>query len=123
MSRIPVAGPRLARKIVLAQLVTGAVVAGAAGLWAGPRAAAAAALGAVAIVLGSLLLARTLVGGGIQSATGALGGLLLGMVGKWVLVAAVFVLAIGILKLPVLPLLTGLAAAVVASTVAAARTV
>lgn len=123
MSRIPVAGPRLARKIVLAQLVTGAVVAGAAGLWAGPRAAAAAALGAVAIVLGSLLLARTLVGGGIQSATGALGGLLLGMVGKWVLVAAVFVLAIGILKLPVLPLLAGLAAAVVASTVAAARTV
>ena len=123
MSRIPVAGPRLARKIVLAQLVTGAVVAGAAGLWAGPRAAAAAALGAVAIVLGSLLLARTLVGSGIQSATGALGGLLLGMVGKWVLVAAVFVLAIGILKLPVLPLLAGLAAAVVASTVAAARTV
>ena len=123
MSRIPVAGPRLARKIVLAQLVTGAVVAGAAGLWAGPRAAAAAALGAVAIVLGSLLLARTLVGSGIQSATGALGGLLLGMVGKWVLVAAVFVLAIGILKLPVLPLLAGLAAAVVASTVAAVRTV
>ena len=84
---------------------------------------ACAALGAVAIVLGSLLLARTLVGSGIQSATGALGGLLLGMVGKWVLVAAVFVLAIGILKLPVLPLLAGLAAAVVASTVAAARTV
>lgn len=123
MSRIPVAGPRLARKTVLAQLVTGLVVAGAAGLWAGPKAAVAAALGALAIVLGSLLLARALVGGGVQSATGALGRLLLGMVGKWVLVAAVFVLAIGIWKLPVLPLIAGLAAAVVASAVAATRTV
>ncbi|WP_162782203.1 ATP synthase subunit I [Arenimonas caeni] len=121
MSRIPVAGPRLARKTALAQMVTGMVVAGAAGLMSGPKAAAAAALGAVAIVLGSLLLARALVGGGVHSATGALGRLLLGMVGKWVLVAAVFVLAIGILKLPVLPLIAGLAAAVVASMVAAAR--
>lgn len=122
MSRSPVAGPRLARKTVLAQLVTGLVVAGAAGLLSGPEAAAAAALGAVAIVLGSLLLARALVGGGVQSATGALGRLVLGMLGKWVLVAVVFTLAIGIWKLPVLALIAGLAAAVVASLVAAART-
>ena len=96
-------------------------MAAAAGVMGGPRAALAAGLGALAIVLGSLLLARALVGGAIQSATGALGRLLLGMIGKWVLVAAVFVLAIGIWKLPVLPLIAGLAAAVVASAAAAAR--
>jgi len=121
VSPSPVAGPRLARKTVLAQLVTGAIVAGAAGLIAGPRAAAAAATGAAVVALGSLLMARALLGGGVQSATGALGRLVLGMLGKWVLVAVAFALAVGILKLPVLPLIAGLAAAVVASTVAAAR--
>lgn len=106
---------------MLAQLVTGVVVAGAAGLLSGPRAAAAAVIGVAVVALGSLLMARALLGGGVQSATGALGRLVLGMLGKWVLVAVAFVLAVGVLKLPVLPLIAGLAAAVVASMVAAAR--
>lgn len=119
VSRTPVAGTRLARHTVLAQVVTGVAVAGIAGLLSGPKAALAAGIGAAAVVLGSVLMGQALLGGGVQSATGALGRLLLGMVGKWVLVAAVFVLAIGILKLPALPLVAGLAFAFAASAVAA----
>mgnify|MGYP006170804407 CR=1 FL=1 len=93
MSRTPVAGTRLARHTVLAQVVTGVAVAVVAGLLSGPKAALAAGIGAAAVVLGSVLMGQALLGGGVQSATGALGRLLLGMVGKWVLVAAVFVRA------------------------------
>jgi F0F1-type ATP synthase assembly protein I len=119
VSRTPAATNRLARKAALAQLLAGAVVAVALGALYGPPAVAAAMSGAAAVALGTFLMGRALLGGGVSTATGALMRLVVGVFAKWVLVLALGVLAIGVLKLPPLPLLAGLVAALAASAVLA----
>lgn len=119
MSRTPTATIRLARKTALAQLLAGAVVAVLLGALYGLSAAAAAAIGALAIGLGTILMGRALLEAGVSSATGALMRLVVGVFAKWVLVLVLCVLAIGVLKLPPLPLLAGLVVALAASAVAA----
>lgn len=115
MSRTPAATTRLARKTALAQLLAGTVVAVVLGALYGLPAAAAAICGAAAVGLGTFLMGRALLGGGVTTATGALMRLVVGVFAKWGLVLALGVLAIGVMKLPPLPLLAGLVAALVAS--------
>lgn len=115
VSRTPAATNRLARNAALAQLLAGAVVAAALGVRYGLPAVAAAMAGALAVALGTFLMGRALLGGGVSTATGALMRLVVGVFAKWVLVLALGVLAIGVLKLPPLPLLAGLVAALAAS--------
>ena len=115
MSPNPAATSRLARKAALAQLLAGLVVAIAMGALTGLPGAAAAMIGALAVVLGTFLMGRALLGGGVMSANSALVRLVAGMVAKWVLVLALGVLAIGVWKLPPLPLLAGLVSALAAS--------
>ena len=119
MSRTPAATQSLARKTALAQLLAGAVVAVALGALYGLPAVAATMTGALAVALGTFLMGRALLGGGVSTATGALMRLVVGVFAKWVLVLALGVLAIGILKLPPLPLLAGLVVALAASAVVA----
>lgn len=115
VSRTPAATNRLARKAALAQLLAGGVVAALLGALYGLPAAAATMTGAVAVALGTFLMGRALLGGGVTDATGALMRLVVGVLAKWVLVLALGVLAIGVWKLPPLPLLAGLVAALAAS--------
>ena len=119
VSRTPAATHRLARKTALAQLLAGSVVAALLGARYGLPAAAAATLGALAVALGTFLMGRALLGGGVSTATGALMRLVVGVIAKWVLVLVLCVLAIGVLKLPPLPLLAGLVVALAASAVMA----
>ncbi|GAB2503507.1 hypothetical protein [Arenimonas alkanexedens] len=111
----------MARKTALAQLLAGAVVAGLLGALYGLPAAAAASIGALAVALGTFVLGRALLEGGVSTATGALMRLVIGVFAKWVLVLALGVLAIGVLKLPPLPLLAGLVVALAASAVMAVQ--
>lgn len=115
------AGPGLARRIALAQLGAGVVVALSAWLLAGPPAAAAGLAGAVAVVAGTLTMARLALGGGVQSGEAILLRLLVGAIGKWVVAAMVLLVALGLLRLPPLPAVVGVAMALFASAVAAIR--
>lgn len=117
--RTPAPTNRLARRAALAQWLAGVVVAVMLGALYGPPAAAAAVIGASAVALGTLLLGRALLEGGVSTANGALVRFAAGVFAKWVLVFALGVLAIGVLKLPPLPLLAGLVVALAASAVLA----
>jgi hypothetical protein len=100
-------------RAVSIQALVAALVA-AAFLVQGPRAALAAAVAGGAMVAGNALAAMTALGGGIQPARLAFLRLLLGVLGKWVVVLAVFAVALGAWRLPPLPMLAGLAAGVLA---------
>jgi len=80
----------------------------------GPRQALAAAIGGGTMVLGNALAAILALGGGIQPARAAFARLLLGTVGKWVLVMGVLVFALGTWGLPPLPTLAGVVAGLLA---------
>lgn len=103
------AGRHLALRIVLLQLAV-AVLAGFVFLALGLREAVAAAAGAGIVALGTALLAaRTfarLSGGGA-----ALGGLLVGMVLKWMAIVGGLIVILVQFKLPPLAAITGLVAA------------
>jgi F0F1-type ATP synthase assembly protein I len=73
------------------------------------RHALAAAIGGAAMAAGNALSIALAFGGGIQRAPVAFGRLLLGVMGKWMVVLAIFVLALAGWRLPPLPLLAGLA--------------
>lgn len=115
------AGPGLARRIALAQLSAGVLVAIVAWVLAGPLAGAAGLAGAIAVLAGTLTMARLALGGGVQSGESVLLRLLLGSIGKWVAAAAVLLLALGVLQLPPVPAVAGVAVALFASAVAALR--
>lgn len=99
-------------------MVAGLATAVAAGVVSGPPGAGAAGLGAGAVLLGTLLMARAAAGTAVAGATGTLLRLVLAMLAKWGLVAALGVLSIGVLKLPPLPFLAGLVVAIAAAMVA-----
>ena len=119
VSRNPAATRRLARNAALAQLLVGLVVALAVAALSGQAAGIAAMIGATAVALGTLLMGRALLDGGVSTATGAMMRFVAGTLAKWVLVLAIGVLAIGVWKLPPLPLLAGLVVALAASAVMA----
>lgn len=80
----------------------------------GPWHALAAAAGGVAMVLGNLLAIGLALGGGIQPAGAAFARLILGTMGKWLVVIGVLAVALGIWRLPPLPVLAGVAAGLLA---------
>lgn len=66
-------------------------------------------------------MARFALSGGVQSGEAVLLRWLVGAIGKWIVVAAVLLLALGVLRLSPVPAVAGVASALVASAVAALR--
>ncbi|RPE75843.1 ATP synthase protein I [Vulcaniibacterium tengchongense] len=87
----------------------------------GAPSALAAAVGGGALVLGSAVAGLIAFAGGVAPAGWAVGRLVAGTVSKWVVVLAALALGLAVLKLPPLPLLTGVLAALVALALAATR--
>jgi F0F1-type ATP synthase assembly protein I len=106
------AGRRAATHAIAVQIAVVAVVA-ALFLVQGPRHALAAATGGVAMVLGNAM-AATFSLAGISPAGIAFGRLLLGTMAKWLVAIAVLALALGLWRLPPLPVIAGLAAGLLA---------
>jgi len=106
-------GWRQALRVVAYQAVA-TLLAAAACLVLGPRAAMAALVGGGAMVLGSLLAAWGAFGGGVAGAGTALGRLLLGTALKWMVVAGGLYLAMAVWRLPAVPALAGAAFAAAA---------
>ena len=106
-------GWRQALRVVAFQAVA-TLLAAAACLVLGPRAASAALVGGGAMVLGSLLAAWGAFGGGVAGAGTALGRLLLGTALKWMVVAGGLYLAMAVWRLPAVPALAGAALAAAA---------
>ncbi len=73
----------------------------------------AALLGGAGVVLGGALAANVALGGGVVTARSAFLRLLLGTGLKWAVVITIFALALGVGRMAPLPLLAGLAAALV----------
>lgn len=110
------ASRRSALRSVAAQAVVSALVA-LAFLVQGLPSAVAAGVGAGALVLGHAL-AVLLALGGVVPAQVAFARLLLGMLVKWCVVIATLVVALGVWRLPPIPMLVGLAAGLLAYLVA-----
>ena len=83
-------------------------------LASGHRQALAAAAGGFALLAGNALAATVALGGGAQPARAAFARLLLGTVGKWLVAIMVVAVALGVFRLPPLPLLAGLAGGLLA---------
>jgi len=107
------AGRRLALRAAAYQLVAVTLVA-LVFLLQGPPAAFAALLGGTSVVAGSALAANVALGGGVVPARVAFFRLALGTMLKWVVVVAIFAVASGVGRLPPLPMLAGLAVALIA---------
>jgi F0F1-type ATP synthase assembly protein I len=80
----------------------------------GPSASLAALLGGASVVLGSALAANIALGGGVVTARTAFMKLLLGTGLKWAVVILIFAMALGVGRMTPLPLLAGLAVALIA---------
>jgi len=116
MDNSQAAGRRLAMQVVLAQVAV-AVIAGLAFLTRGVSAAMGALAGGLVVALGTLLLALpvfapALAGGGTMLARFAFGTLL-----KWIVVIVGFYLILAYWRLPALPALIGLVAALLVNLV------
>lgn len=83
----------------------------------GPQAALAAGIGGGALALGNALAAGVSLGG-IVPARVAFARLLLGALLKWTIAIVVIAIALGVWRLPPLPMVVGLAAATLAYLVA-----
>lgn len=106
-------GRRAATRAVAVQAAVALFVA-AGFLVVGPRQALAAAAGGIAMLLANALALVVALGGGIQPAGAAFARLLLGTLGKWLVAIVVVALALGVFRLPPLPLLAGLAGGLLA---------
>ena len=107
------AGRRLALRAVAYQMAAVVLVA-LVFLIQGPSALLAVLLGGASVVLGSALAANVALGGGVVTARSAFMRLLLATVLKWAVVILVFALASGVGRVAPLPLLAGLAVALIA---------
>lgn len=107
------AGRRLARQTLGLQLAATLAMA-LAWLLSGPQAALSALVGGLGLTLGTLLAAWGAFGGGVRGGGERLARLLLGIAGKWVMVAVALFLAMAVWKLPAVPALAGAAAAALA---------
>ena len=110
------AGRRSALRAVACQAVVGVLVS-LAFLVQGPQSAASAGIAGGSLALGGAS-AAVLALGGVVTARVAFARLLLGMLVKWVVVVAAFVVALGAWRLPPVPMLVGLAVGVLVYTVA-----
>lgn len=86
----------------------------------GWKAAAAALLGGGALLVGGAVAAWLVLGGGVASAGVVMTRMFTGLVLKWVVVLAALLLGLVVWRLPALPLVLGLFAALVAQFLAAA---
>ena len=107
------AGRRLALRAVAYQMAAVVLVA-LVFLIQGSSAMFAALLGGASVVLGSALAANIALGGGVVPARSAFLRLLLATGLKWAVVILVFAMASGVGRMAPLPLLAGLAVALVA---------
>ena len=80
----------------------------------GPSAMFAALLGGASVVSGSALAANIALGGGVVTARSAFLRLVLGTGLKWAVVILIFAMASGVGRMAPLPLLAGLAVALIA---------
>ena len=101
------AGRRSALRAVACQAVVGVLVS-LAFLVEGPQSAASAGIAGGSLALGGAS-AAVLALGGVVNARAAFARLMLGMLVKWCVVIAAFVVALGIWRLPPVPMLVGLA--------------
>ena len=107
-------GRRVALRAVAIQAIVALLVAAGMLLSAGLEQGLAAAAGGIAMLAGNALAAMVALGGGIQPASAAFARLMLGTLGKWVVVMAVLAVALGVFGLPALSTLVGLAAGMLA---------
>ena len=107
-------GRRAALRAVAVQAIVALLVAAGMLLSAGLEQGLAAAAGGIAMLAGNALAAMVALGGGIQPASAAFARLMLGTLGKWVVVRAVLAVALGVFGLPALSTLVGLAAGMLA---------
>jgi F0F1-type ATP synthase assembly protein I len=114
------AGRRLATRAVVWQ-VTAAALLALAFLAKDGAHALAALLGGGAMALGSFIAARLLFRGGVGTAGSVMGRWFAGMALKWVVVFVVLWLGLVVWRMPPLPLLAGIVAALVALALAATR--
>ena len=106
------AGRRSALRAAAVQAAV-ALLAALAFLAQGPGHALAAGIGGGALALGNALAAGVSLGG-IVPARVALARLLLGALLKWSIAIGIFAVALGVWRLPPLPMVVGLAAALLA---------
>ena len=110
----PVAvGRRTAHRALAVQATAAALVA-LAFLVQGPGHAGAAAAGGGIMLLANALAATLALGGGIQPASAAFARLLLGMAGKWLVVAVGLAVALGVWRMSPIPTLSGVMAGLLA---------
>lgn len=107
------AGRRLALRAVAYQIAAVVLVA-LVFLIQGLPAMLAVLLGGASVVLGSALAANIALGGGVVTARSAFLRLVLGTGLKWAVVITVFAMASGVGRMAPLPLLAGLAVALIA---------
>jgi hypothetical protein len=107
------AGRSAAARAVALEIATVGLVAGAF-LLQGARPALGVLAGGLAMAAGHALAATVSFAGGIQPARAAFARLLLGVLGKWAVVVAVLAVALGAWRLPPLPVVVGVAVALVA---------
>lgn len=106
------AGRRSALRAVAVQMGIAALAAVVFLSWQGWPAALAAGIGALALALGNAAMAWLALPR-IVSARVAFSRLMLGVVTKWCVVVAVLGIALGIWRLPALPMLAGLVAGLI----------
>lgn len=80
-------------------------------LWLGGGAGKAALVGGLIPTVALAFMVLRVLSGGVQGAGSVLGGLVLGLAMKWLLIVLGFYLAIAVWKLAVLPLFAGFVAA------------
>ena len=107
-------GRRAALRAVAIQAIVALLVASGMMLSAGRIRGLAAAAGGLAMLAGNALAVAVALGGGIQPARAAFARLMLGTLGKWVVVMAVLAVALGLFELPAPSTLVGLVAGMLA---------
>lgn len=113
MLNSPDAGRELAKRALGLQLAA-TLATSVAWLLSGPQAALSALAGGLGLTLGTLVAAWAAFGGGVRGGGERLARLLLGIAGKWIIVAVALFLAMAVWKLPAPPALVGAAAAALA---------
>lgn len=113
MLNSPDAGRALARRALGLQLAATLATA-LAWLLSGPPSALSALVGGLGLTLGTLLAAWGAFGGGVRGGGERFARLLLGLAGKWIVVAVALFLAMAVWRLPAVPALVGAAMAALA---------
>ena len=113
MTNSVAAGRRLAQRAIAWQAIVTALVA-LAFLAKGLPWLLAALVGGGAVTLAAWVSAAVALGGGVSPAGVAFARLLVGMAVKWLLVLIAIVIALGLFRLPGLPLMAGVIAATLA---------